>query len=133
MGSWWSSEDEGDFFPEGEGTEEVLREHVDVSEIPKLCGYMHARYRSLGRMNHWTLARWYRQLGEDGHLAPQRTYFEEPLCVCASDDGLTYRMVTEIGDVVYTLPTMSVAEFEDTIYSIDTLSDQWKETLQCPM
>ena len=101
---------------------------IDVEHIPRLCAEMHARYVSWVRAEHWSIVTWYRKLSPDGKVDPHITALESPACVIPVDP-LTYILLDEQGDEMQRLDASEVAEFEDTMYHVATLSRAWTRVL----
>ncbi len=125
MGNLWTIPS---FYDDGGGPESIQKS-IDVEEIPRLCEEMHARYASWARAGHWSIVAWYRKLSPDGTIDPQITTLASPACVIPVDP-LAYILLDEQGDEMQRLDASNVAEFEDTMYYVATLSSAWKRVLE---
>ena len=127
MGNLWTSPSFHDSGPES--ILDTIPESIDVDEIHRLCEEMHARYASWARGGHWSIVEWYRKLSPDGTVDPQITTLVTPACVIPADP-LTYILLDEQGDEMQRLDASEVAEFEDTMYHVATLSSAWTRVLE---
>ena len=112
MGLRWSSESEC----------------VDAARIPELCAEMHARHTAFAKIDHWSLVSWYRGLSPDGTLR-NPVNLPTPLCVVPRAEGGGYLLVNDQGEVAHVLRSQDVAEFEDTLYCLRTLSRAWQSSI----